>query len=276
MEDEKGRTAGDPWNLGYFVDNERWFGWRPRGAAIGEETMKNPPQRKAKIKFVDLLKTKYTTIDALNAAWKTQHASWDALLAFQQAPDMKNPQVLADCGDFGMMFAERYFSAVHDAVKTVAPNNLYLGSRFFGHTDPVLVKMAAKYCDVISYNIYDNPPDSRLNEYRELDLPILSSEWGIGSDPLQTPFRDAKLISPPASARVKEMTQYLQHAIVHPNLVGAHFFQYRDQPLSGRPDGEATLRGFVNIADTPNFELVQANREIAAQLYEGRMGGGQR
>jgi hypothetical protein len=113
----------------------------------------------------------------------------------------------------------------------------------------------------------------------QLDLPMLSSEWGIESDPVQTPFRGdekQKVTDPQTSTssvesqRVREMVGYFDHAIRHPNLVGAHFFQYRDQPISGRPDGEAVLRGFVNIADTPNFDLVQANRAAAYDLYEKR------
>ena len=270
MADERKTTANDPWNLGYFIDNERWFGWRPRGAAIGEETLKDPPEQKAKMKFVELLKAKYKSIDPLNTAWGTHYASWQNVLDERQPPNMKNPALLADCGDFGMMFAERYFTVCRSAVKAVAPNNLYLGSRFFGHTDPELVKMASKYCDVISYNIYDNPPDSRVHEYSKLDVPILSSEWGIDSDPLQTPFRDADLKAQTPADRADSMTGYIEHALKLPNVIGAHFFQYRDQPLSGRPDGEASLRGLVNVADTPNFELIQANRSIADHMYQIR------
>lgn len=269
MERERGKTSEDPWNIGYFVDNERWWGWRPRGAAIAEEALKNPANAHVKIKLVEMLKSKHDSIAALNAAWGTQHASWDALLEHRQAPDMKNEKVLADCGDFGMAFAERYFAIVRDAVKSVAPNIMYLGPRFHGHIDPQLVKLAARYCDVISYNIYDNPPDGRVNQYRALDAPILSSEWGIESDPLQTPFRGDKPETDPR-ARAGKMTRYAQNAFAHPLMVGAHFFQYRDQPISGRPDGEAVLRGFVNITDTPNFDLVQANRRVAYELYRKR------
>jgi hypothetical protein len=269
-ERERDRTANDAWNIGYFIDNERWWGWRPRAAAVGEETLKNPPDRHAKVRFVELLKTKYPSIDALNDAWGTKHESWQALLESKAAPDMKNEKILADCGDFGMMFAERYFTVCRDAVKSVAPNNMYLGPRFNGHIDPELVKLASKYCDVISYNIYDNPPEKRVNQYVKLDVPIMSTEWGIGSDPQQTPFRGDNLKVPTPAERAREMASYAEHAIRHPSLVGAHFFQFRDQPLSGRPDGEATLRGFVNIADTPSFELIQANRAVGYDLYKTR------
>lgn len=266
---EKETTANDPFNIGYFVDNERWWGWRPRAAAIGEETLKNPPDRAAKRVFAEQLKKKYESIDKLNEAWGTQHASWDALLENRKAPDMKNEKVLEDCGDFGMAYAEKYFSTVKDAVKQVAPNKLYLGVRFHGHIDKALVALAGKYCDVISYNIYDNPPTGRINQYNDLDLPIMSTEWGVGSDPFQTPFRGEKLDVDPTE-RTRYIENYMKAALAHPNIVGAHFFQYRDQPLSGRPDGEATLRGFVNIVDTPNFELVQTNRRIGYSLYETR------
>jgi hypothetical protein len=269
MEQERGRTNEDPWNIGYFVDNERWWSPRARAAGVAEETLKNDKDCHAKIKLVEMLKQKYPTIVALNEAWESKYESWEALLEIKTPPNMRNAKVLADCGDFGMLWAERYFSVVREAVKSVAPNIMYLGCRFHGHIDPAVVQLAAKYADVVSYNVYDNPPDGRLNQYRRLDVPILSSEWGIESDPLLTPFRGDKFEIDP-KARVAKMTGYAQRAIRHPLVVGAHFFQYRDQPLSGRPDGEAVLRGFVNITDTPNFELVQANRRVGYDLYKTR------
>lgn len=269
MERERNTTANDPWNIGYFVDNERTWGWRARAANVGQSALRAVADSPSKIKFVQMLREKYSTIEALNQSWGTQYASWDALLESRDGPDMRNEKVLADCGDFGMVFAERYFSVVREVVKSVAPNNMYLGCRFHGHIDPELVRLASRYCDVISYNIYDNPPDRRVNQYRQLDVPILSSEWGIGSDPQQTPFRGEKLEIDPQE-RAEEMTRYAEAAIRHPLMVGAHFFQYRDQPTSGRPDGEAVLRGFVNITDTPNFNLIQANRRVAYDLYKKR------
>lgn len=275
LEQERGNTADDPWNLGYFIDNERSIGWRPRAAAIGELALKAAPTQPAKLKFIETLKSKYDSIDKLNSAWQTDYASWDALLASKEPPAFKskegkeNTSFANDCGDFGMTFCERYFSVSRDAVKRVAPNTLFLGSRFYGHTDPEVVKLAGKYWDVISYNIYDNPPVGRVNQYNALDLPIMSTEWGVKSDPFQTPFRGESLDADPGE-RSRLIEQYVKAALAHPNLVGAHFFQYRDQPTSGRPDGEGTLRGFVNIVDTPNFELVQTNRRLGYSLYETR------
>ena len=275
LEKQQGTTANDPWNIGYFVDNERALGWRPRGAALGEMALKAPPDQPAKLKFIDLLKTRYEQIDKFNQAWGTKHISWDALRDSRDAVpftvDKKdNKAVLDDCGDFGMMFLERYFSVAKAAVKKTAPNNMFLGSRFYGHTDPAVVQLAGKHWDVISYNIYDNPPTGRVDQYNKLDLPIMSTEWGVSSDVMQTPFRDAKLSAPTPGERAALIGKYLDASIRHPNMVGAHFFQFRDQPLSGRPDGEATLRGFVNVADTPNFEMISVNRRFGYSMYKTR------
>jgi hypothetical protein len=273
VEKQRATTAGDPWCIGYFVDNERAIGYQKRGASIGEMALKAPPTQPAKLKLIEQLKGKYKTIESINTAWKSSYASWDALAEDRTPPAMKdNPAMLADCGDFGMRFCERYFSISRDAVKNVAPNNMFLGTRFYGHTDPEVVALAGKYWDLISYNIYDNPPDGRVNQYAKLDLPILATEWGVGSDCMQTPFRNEKLTAETPAERAAKVTGYVQHAFALPNMVGAHFFQFRDQPLSGRPDGEATLRGFVNVADTPNFELVSANRSVAYRMYETRAG----
>lgn len=272
MEQERHTTANDPYNIGYFVDNELWWGWRPRAAALGEAVMRSGADLASKRRFVEMLMAKYDRIEEFNEAWGVSYSSWEEVLKKPLQPNMNNPRVLKDCSDFGMVFAERYFSTVRKVVKGVAPKNLYLGCRFHGHIDPALVQLAREYCDVISYNVYDNPPDRRVNQYRDLDIPILSSEWGINSDPQQTPLRSSRGLSPDPKQRARDMERYFEVAVRHPMIVGAHFFQFRDQPLTGRPDGEAVLRGFINVTDTPHFDLVQTNRRIAYDLYRKRFG----
>lgn len=275
LEKHRETTANDPWNIGYFVDNERRWGKFARFAGVALLTLECPPTAPAKIEFLKDLKTKYVTIDKLNQSWSTQHASWDALAESREKVTFekpKNPNMETDCGDFGMKFAEKYFSTCRRLVKAVAPNNMYLGVRLNGHIDPSVIQLQTKYCDVISYNMYDAVPDNRLKAYDHIDFPMMVTEWGIDSDPRQSPFRSSKVqVGVGAKGNRRDlMVQYAQRAIVHPKLVGAHFFQYRDQPISGRPDGEGLLRGFVNVADTPNFELIQANRQLAYDLYRKR------
>ena len=271
MERERGRSAGDPWCIGYFVQNELWWGYWDDGQAVALAALQAPAEAAAKRAFVRDLQQKYDTIAALNESWGTACESWEDVLDSRDPPDREREQVARDCGDFGLKFCERYFATVREEVKRVAPNNLYLGCRFHGHIDLDLIKIAAEYCDVISYNVYGREPGGRLNRYLGvIDKPFIVGEFGVGSDPRQTPFRGEKLSVDPQE-RPRELTFYVERAFRHPLMVGAHFFQYRDQPITGRSDGEAVLRGFVNAADTPHFELVQANRKAAHELYEKRM-----
>ena len=48
----------------------------------------------------------------------------------------------------------------------------------------------------------------------------------------------------------------------NPDFVGAHWFQYLDEPLTGRTlDGENAHIGFVTVADLPYEGLVSAARD---------------
>ena len=59
----------------------------------------------------------------------------------------------------------------------------------------------------------------------------------------------------------------------HPQFVGCHWFQYCDEPTTGRVwDEENYQIGFVDIADTPYAETVEAAREVAAKMYERKRG----
>jgi agarase len=59
----------------------------------------------------------------------------------------------------------------------------------------------------------------------------------------------------------------------HPNFVGVHWFQYIDQPLAGRAyDGQNANIGFVNVADMPYPEMVNAAKEVNLKLYSKRIG----
>jgi len=52
-----------------------------------------------------------------------------------------------------------------------------------------------------------------------------------------------------------------------PAFVGCHWFQYSDEPLTGRFDGENYNIGMVSGTDTPYVELVTAARQIQSGIY---------
>lgn len=80
MDRQKSTTAGDPWNLGYFVDNELTWGAGRGAMRAAEGALKASAESGTKKAFVGHLKTRHRELPALNRAWGTKHASWNALL----------------------------------------------------------------------------------------------------------------------------------------------------------------------------------------------------
>lgn len=262
------RSLTDPMCIGYFIDNELDYGNRGR-LTLAADVLRSPATQSAKKEFVADLKARHESISSLNAAWETSYPDWDALLNGTEVP--KASGYREDAERFTEKAIDRYFSLCHDAVKTAAPHRLYLGSRFIS-TDavrPALFKASAKYCDVLTVNIYA-PSAANFGTEGFPDMPVLIGEFHLA-------VRDRGLFSASSvpvgigqEDRATAYTRFLQGALAHPNIVGAHWFQFRDQPLTGRWDGEGYPIGFVDVADTPYQELTRAARGIGADMYRYR------
>jgi hypothetical protein len=265
MAKEKGASAGDPWCLGYFVDNELEWG---DGTSLPLAVLRSPAAQPAKRAFADDLRARHGTIEALNAAWGTAHASWDALLGATGPPDAK--RAAADLRAFAARLAEAYFRNVREAVRAAAPRQLYLGCRFAGSAPAFAAAAAAHGCDVVSYNLYRRDvADFRLPD--GADRPVIVGEFHFGA-------LDRGLFHPglqkvaDQAARGDAYRAYVGGALRNPQIVGTHWFQYGDQATTGRNDGENYQIGFLDVCDTPYPETIAAAREIGAALYERRAG----
>lgn len=262
MAGQKGKTAGDPWCIGYFVDNEISWG---NETDLGVWTLRCPPEQPAKQAFVAALKKKYEKAAKLNAAWGTAHASWDALLASREAPDRAKAE--KDLKTWTARTAEVYFKTCAEEVKRVAPKNLYLGCRFAWAND-LAVKASAKYCDVVSYNLYRRTvEDFRLPA--GLDKPVIIGEFHFGALD-RGMFHTGLVPVGSQTERAGAFTRYLEGAVRNPVLVGAHWFQYIDEPTTGRFDGENYQIGLVDVCDTPYPETIAAARDVGARLFSIR------
>ena len=75
------------------------------------------------------------------------------------------------------------------------------------------------------------------------------------------------------SARAEAYRSYVQEVARHPSFVGCHWFQYQDEPTTGRGYDEENYQiGFVDVADTPYRETIDAARAVAGKLYSIRLG----
>jgi hypothetical protein len=178
---------------------------------------------------------------------------------------------LKDFTAFNEELAERYYQTCETELKRATPNKLNLGSRF--HTvNPIAVRAAAKYCDVVSFNKYATSiRDLKLPD--NLDRPIIIGEFHF-------PAWDRSFAAKADCGQLAEVQRadsywyYLTGALENPLIVGTHWFQYLDQPLTGRADGENFPIGFVDVTDTPYDELTKVSRELGDNLYTHRLQSG--
>lgn len=260
MDSKRGHSADDPWCIGYFSDNEMSWGDE---ISLALAALKSPPDQPAKIQFLADLKQSYGEIQKLNEAWKSAYASWDALLQSRSAPDPA--LAAADLKNFYTRFAETYFRTVRDTIKAVAPHQLYLGCRFAWVNDRAAAA-AAKYCDVVSYNLYQRSvADFKFNG--GADVPLLIGEFHFGALD-RGMFHTGLVPVENQQARGQAYEQYVLGALRHPQFVGCHWFQYADEPTTGRVHDEENYQiGFVDVADTPYPETIAATRAVAQRVY---------
>lgn len=261
---ERKKELNSPWCLGFFVDNELSWGG---DTSLGEWTLQSPAEQCAKIEFVGHLKQKYGTIEKLNAAWGGNYASWEELLETTETPPAG---AKADCGEFSDVIVDAYYRIIREEFKKVAPHTLYLGCRFAGGANEKFLRIGAKYCDVLSFNLYRfTLDDFRLPQ--GIDLPILVGEWHFGA--LDRGMFHWTLIGVKnQEERAQACYHYVESALKHPNFVGVHWHQYGEQPTTGRFDGENFQNGFLDVCDTPYWETIGKLREIGYELYPVRWG----
>ncbi len=265
---------GDPWCIGYYVDNElSWGGGRADrthyGLAYGALSANvTSPAKRA---FVKQLQSHYKSIEQLNRAWNTRFASWSALLDQSYQPaDTLSPKMRKDFSNFLTLDADQYFRVIRDAIKKYDPHHLYLGVKFAWRT-PEALEASVRYCDVVSFDIYKshlNPKEWAFTT--ALNKPCMDAEFHFGAVD-RGMFHTGLVSVPSQQARAAMYKQYLESVEDLPAFVGCQWFQYYDEPLTGRAgDGENYNIGFVSVTDTPYREMVESAKAVSSEVYQRR------
>lgn len=257
----------DPWMLGYFADNElAWAGQGPQGRwGLAQGTLRGEARSAAKQAFITVLKKKYGTPAKLAASWGIALDSWDALDATNfhaPDPDEAHPAIADDYSAWLRTYADQYFRIVSQAIHKHDPHHLFLGGRFAVHT-PEAVASCAQFCDVVSFNGYADVPEHAFDAqaFAKLGKPALISEFHFGSDD-RGPFGKGVVPAWNEEQRAQAYAHYVADAVANPVIVGVHWFQYVDQPVTGRLlDGENAHIGLVAITDRPFTQFIDTVRE---------------
>lgn len=264
------RFGGDPYLIGYFVDNELSWGrstpaYPQQYYALAISALAAGRVSPANSAFIGYLTQAYRSPERLGQAWGMPVNSWNDLgtAGFALPPRaFDNPVVIRDLAAFSRRFADAYYRTVAEALHRHDPDHLYLGSRFARQTVEA-VEACARWCDVVSFNRYrrsiaDDPAE--WTRFHALGKPALIGEFHFGSVDRGL-FWEGLVGVGRESERGSAYARYLRAVADNPDFVGAHWFQYLDEPLTGRTlDGENAHIGFVTVADVPYTELVAAAR----------------
>ena len=263
----------DPWLIGYFADNE--LAWAGPGNdpksryALAYGTLRMTTDVPAKRAFLKQLRDKYRNQQGLSKAWGVEIPAWELMEdpGFEAPlPNPEHPEIEADYQYFQKVFADTYFKTIADSLKWHAPNHLLLGGRFAVST-PEAVASCAKYCDVLSFNFYTLQPQDGYDfaKLRELDKPVMITEFNFGSRD-RGPFWGGVTEVVSEDARGPAYAKFLKQAVAEPSIVGVHWFQYLDQPVTGRLlDGENGHFGLIGITDLPFTGFVDSVRKANVQ-----------
>ena len=266
---KKSDLINSPYCIGVFVDNE--LPWQATEGLIGRALLSCPPSQPSKIEFSKILEAKYGSISALNAAWQSPYKSWEDFLKTRNF-DTQTPEAFEDFKAVEKNMTQAYFDACRAAVKAASDSALYLGCRFgFSWVNKTVFYAAFDKCDAVTFNIY-MPSPLAVNDKLPKNLPdkpIIIGEFHFGAADVGN-FWCGLQPRKTSAERTNAMVKYLEDAAKSPQIIGAHWFQYYDQYTTGRFDGENGAIGFLDICDTPKYDMAKASNAFAQRLYRMR------
>lgn len=180
----------------------------------------------------------------------------------------------ADVEALRRFYADHYYELIEKTVKALDPNHLYAGFWIVPGwwEDEEDWRLIARHCDVIGYDNYAFQfADARLTRLiHETDKPVLCGEFSFPPEyhgARGFGLYEAAWAGDDADAG-RRYARYIGDAARNPNCIGIAWFQYRDEPLTGRGPGhgpapvygEHYAFGLVDIADSPKWDMLAPMR----------------
>ena len=259
----------DPRLLGYYSDNE--MGWW--NSALFNLTLKQPPTSGQRQRLMQLLR-------------ETYHNEWAELL---KDFEPEGAASFRELNGHGMLYlrpgsrgirvyrrflglmAERYYSLVHDIIRTYDKRGLILGDRYQSFYYPEVARASASSLDVVSMNLNAAWNDGTFPRcyldtlHAVTGKPIIVSEFYMCAEQNRTGDRNLTSTFPVVPTQQDRATGFRNtvEALARlPYVVGADWFQYSDEPPHGRNDGEDYDFGLVDVHDQPYEELTAMAKSL--------------
>ena len=252
--------------VGYFIDNE--LDWHGGFAAPGhyfDGLERHNPNRREVMKVIQGL---WESIEAFNQDWAVRLQSWEELEGWKALLGQPAHAHAKLARAWVHHLARDYLKLTTALIRRYDPNHLILGVRYRGGGPVELFSASRGLTDVQSINLYaaDAQLDRELFEamYHQAQQPIVISEYafhaldGRSGNKNFSGFIWGQVID--QQARADGYRLFTTRMARVPYIIGADWFQWNDEPPSGREDGEDVNFGVVDIHDKPYKKLVKAIR----------------
>jgi hypothetical protein len=256
--------ASDPWLIGYFLANEPHWAFGDNNLAF--EMLRTSQPSFTRKQLILWLNERYGTVQSLNAEWNCSFKTIDEL-ASTALNSVPSNTAEKDLQEFSGLMVDEYIRVVCKAVKEVDSNHLNLGLRYAWISSELCYR-AGKQFDVFSINGYSNPgPPVTEVIARRSGKPVLIGEFHFGALDRGLPATGIQAAEN-QTARGDAYRYYLEQGFARPEIIGIHYFQWLDQAISGRFDGENYNIGFLDICYKPYSEIGNAARETHGRIYD--------
>lgn len=251
--------------LGYFSDNE--LGWW--GDTLFLEFIKQPATNHTRQQLIRLLRARYD--GHFSELLKDFHVG--SAKDFEEVGHRGGVTLQAGgrgslaIDEFVQCLAARYYQLVHDSIRRYDEHHLILGDRFATWYPQAVARAAGPYVDVISINYAADWKDGQISPYLLDNLhnitgkPVLISEFYMCAKENRSGNKNSGGVFPTVLTQPERAAAFrtnLHNLVQLPFVIGAHWFQYYDEPKNGRSDGEDYNMGLVDIDDRPYEDLTGA------------------
>ena len=259
--------------VGYFTDNELTWGDDRVGPRVYFDGLApNDPSRRAVVATIHDL---WPTLAEASRQMDVELQDWSDLDAFAALPVGPGYDTLYRA--FAERVSTEYFKITSELVRKHDPNHLILGVRYRGYVIQEVVRGQAGHTDLVSINYYVG--DARLD--RELfeslhaesgGQPVMIGEYSFhaldGRSGNRNTFGFVAQVGD-QTARAEGYEAMTRRLASVPFIVGADWFQWNDEPASGRRmDGEDVNFGIVDVDDHEYEALTDAIIRLAPKLND--------
>jgi hypothetical protein len=263
----------DPFLIGYFSDNE--LGWWDD--TLFETYLHMKPNAPGRIALNGQLWESYHgSMALLKKDWITSASSIEGITDLKLRPGGDGRRVVKQWAGY---LATQYYRLAHDLIRKYDHNHLILGDRYCQYYSVPIVMASAPFVDVASTNLGADWNDGTLSPFFLATLhsltgrPVMVTEFYMTAMENRSGNRntsDGFPVVQTQKERAAAFGRYVKTVAGLPYVVGAHWFQYADEPSNGRGDGENYNMGLVDIHGVPYDEITTAAKEIDVERVHAK------